>query len=238
MTEADWLTGNNPVALMCGLQRFNISHRKQQLFNCAVARAVCHPWPDPVCEKHIVLVERQVDQQPVDEAECNRVKDEVGELARTSSIRAQEAFEESGRWTPSALAQLCRAIGITTTDMALGSMEWWFWVSDLEYTSTLSTFDAGLDSMLIDNFRACLPLLRCIVGNPFRPVTFDPRWRSETAVALTAAIYAERAFDRLPVLADALEEAGCGHPDVLTHCRGAGPHARGCWVIDGVLGKS
>jgi hypothetical protein len=80
-------------------------------------------------------------------------------------------------------------------------------------------------------------LLRCIVGNPVRPVTFDPRWITETAVALAAGIYTERAFDRLPILADALEEVGCDNADVLAHCRGPGPHARGCWVVDGVLGK-
>lgn len=81
-------------------------------------------------------------------------------------------------------------------------------------------------------------LVRCIVGNPFRPVTFAPSWRSETGVSLASGIYAERAFDRLPILADALEEAGCDHADALSHCRGPGPHARGCWVVDGVLGKS
>jgi hypothetical protein len=79
--------------------------------------------------------------------------------------------------------------------------------------------------------------LLCIIGNPFRPVAFAPSWRTETAVALAAGIYADRAFDRLPILADALEEAGCDNADVLNHCRGPGPHARGCWVVDGVLGK-
>jgi hypothetical protein len=79
--------------------------------------------------------------------------------------------------------------------------------------------------------------LRCLFTNPFRPAAFAPAWRSETAVALASAIYAERAFDRLPILADALEEAGCDHADILAHCRGPGPHARGCWVVDGVLGK-
>lgn len=79
---------------------------------------------------------------------------------------------------------------------------------------------------------------RCVVGNPFRPVAFAPSWRTETAVVLASGIYAERAFDRLPILADALEEAGCDHPDVLSHCRGPGPHVRGCWVVDGVLGKT
>ena len=79
---------------------------------------------------------------------------------------------------------------------------------------------------------------RCVAGNPFRPVAFDPAWRTETVVALATAIYAERAFDRMPILADALEEAGCDHVDILTHCRGPGPHVCGCWVVDAVLGNS
>jgi hypothetical protein len=90
----------------------------------------------------------------------------------------------------------------------------------------------------IQTLRIHVDFLRCIFGNPFRPVVFAPSWRSETSVALAAGIYEERAFDRLPILADALEEAGCDHPDVLSHLRGPGPHARGCWVVDGVLGKA
>ena len=80
-------------------------------------------------------------------------------------------------------------------------------------------------------------LLRDIAGNPFRPLVVDPRWLTSTAVALARAIYAGRAFDRLPILADALEEAGCDDPDILTHLRGDGPHVRGCWAVDLVLGR-
>jgi hypothetical protein len=82
-------------------------------------------------------------------------------------------------------------------------------------------------------------LLRDIFGNPFRPVAFDPRWRSESAVSLARTAYDTRDFSLLPILADALEEAGCDHPDVLSHCRDPnGVHVRGCWVVDGVLGKT
>jgi Imm-5 like putative immunity protein len=80
-------------------------------------------------------------------------------------------------------------------------------------------------------------LLRDIFGNPFRPVAFDPAWRTPTAVALAQRMYDERDFAALPVLADALQDAGCEHPDVLEHCRGGGEHVRGCWVVDLVLGK-
>jgi hypothetical protein len=71
----------------------------------------------------------------------------------------------------------------------------------------------------------------------FRPVAVDPSWLTSTVTSLAAGIYADRAFDRMPILADALEEAGCDHADILTHCRGDGPHVRGCWVVNLLLGK-
>ena len=76
------------------------------------------------------------------------------------------------------------------------------------------------------------------LANPFRPMTFDPVWRTGTAVALAEGIYEERAFDRMTILADALEEASCNNADILIHCLGEGPHIRGCWVVDLLLGKS
>jgi hypothetical protein len=81
-------------------------------------------------------------------------------------------------------------------------------------------------------------LSRCAFGNPFRAVAFDPAWRTEAVVGLATGIAADRAFDRLPVLADALEDAGCADADVLAHCRGPGPHALCCWVADGLLGRT
>ncbi len=80
-------------------------------------------------------------------------------------------------------------------------------------------------------------LLRCIFGNPFRPVSLVPAWLTSTVVARAEGIYADRDFERLPIFADAHEDAGCGHADILAHCRYDGPHARGCWVVDLVLGK-
>ncbi len=84
-------------------------------------------------------------------------------------------------------------------------------------------------------------LVREIFGNPFRLVTVNPtwlRWNGGTIPKIAAGIYGERAFDRLPILADALLDAGCDDEAILAHCRGDGPHVRGCWVIDLILGKS
>jgi hypothetical protein len=88
--------------------------------------------------------------------------------------------------------------------------------------------------------RAEAEMLRDVFGNPFRTVTIDPTWLTwdgGTVRNLARSIYDQRAFDRLPILADALEEAGCTDPDILGHCRQPGEHARGCWVLDLVLGR-
>jgi hypothetical protein len=77
----------------------------------------------------------------------------------------------------------------------------------------------------------------CLFGNPFRPVSFDPTWRTPDVLRLASGIYEERAFDRLPYLADALEEAGCSEEAILQHCRQGGEHWRGCWVVDRLTGR-
>jgi hypothetical protein len=84
-------------------------------------------------------------------------------------------------------------------------------------------------------------VIRCVFGNPFRPAAAPasmlPRWRTADVLGLAAAIYDDRAFERLPLLADALMDAGCADEPILAHCRSPGPHVRGCWVVDLALGK-
>jgi hypothetical protein len=86
--------------------------------------------------------------------------------------------------------------------------------------------------------RAHCDLLRDIFGNPFRAVTFAPEWRTGTAVALARQMYESRDFGAMPILADAFQDAGCDHEDILMHCRDQkATHVRGCWVVDLLLGK-
>lgn len=101
--------------------------------------------------------------------------------------------------------------------------------------------------LLLDN-------LRCIFGNPFKPVAVDPHWLTSTVVVLGRSMYESKDFTDMPILGDALEDAGCDNSDILVHCRledvgltspnvhipyrRGGPHCRGCWVIDLLLGKS
>jgi hypothetical protein len=81
---------------------------------------------------------------------------------------------------------------------------------------------------------------RCIFGNPFHPIILNPAWLSwhgGLPVSMTQRMYDSRDFADMPVLADALEEAGCQDQDILTHCRSGSEHVRGCWVVDLLLGK-
>jgi hypothetical protein len=79
---------------------------------------------------------------------------------------------------------------------------------------------------------------RDIFGYPEAAVAFDPAWRTSTAVALARGMYESRDFSPMPILADALQDAGCEEPEVLEHCRADKPHVRGCWVCEAVLGLS
>jgi hypothetical protein len=82
-------------------------------------------------------------------------------------------------------------------------------------------------------------LLHDIFGPlPFRDIVPDPAWLTSDALALARGIYEEKAFDRMPILADALQDAGCDNDEMLNHCRADGwEHVRGCWVIDLLLGR-
>jgi hypothetical protein len=96
---------------------------------------------------------------------------------------------------------------------------------------------------LDDVVKRSLRLLRDVFGNPFRPVTLDPVWQTPQVVALAQAACEQREVPagtlgpaRLAVLADALEDAGCTNCDILDHLHGPGPHVRGCWALDLLLG--
>jgi hypothetical protein len=81
-------------------------------------------------------------------------------------------------------------------------------------------------------------IIRDVFGNPFRVVMVEPAWLTSNVVSLAQTIYDDRAFDRMPLLGDAIDETGCDSSDILDHCRSPVEHVRGCWVVDALLGKS
>ena len=112
------------------------------------------------------------------------------------------------------------------------------WEAEEDAVRAAQTYQAGYSAERV----AQLLLLRCLVANPFRPLSgIEPAvlaYNDGSARRLAEAIYEGRRLEDLPVLADLLEEAGCVDPDLLGHLRGPGPHVLGCHALDAVLGKS
>jgi hypothetical protein len=150
--------------------------------------------------------------------------------------QVRETREPLPRFTAKAYAAAASAAaGLARPPIAAAAIAADYSASAVKFYAQVSRRSARPDARA--ERQAQQHLLRDVVGDPFRVTPFPAVWRPPTARALAEGIDAERAFDRLPILADALEEGGCDSPDVLLHLRRPGLHARGCWVVDLVLGK-
>jgi hypothetical protein len=211
MTEAQWLATKDPTKLLAEVRR-KAGDRKVRLFFCACARLA---WDilDDVCRKAVEAAERFAD----------------GKLT-LPRLRARE----NAAWT---LVPRGEEKG---AEVCAIKIAWQSAYHPPEADPATFLRRAGR-AMRRRNHRATLvTLLRDVFGNPFRPLTADPSWlswRDGTVQNLAATIYDEQAFERMPILGDALEEAGCTDGVLLEHCRGPGPHVRGCWALDALLNR-
>ncbi len=227
MTEAEWLACDDWGDMydhVCG----RATTRQFLLLAVALCRQIWDRFPFDECRQIVEAVERLADHPRVSDGDYD-ILDEVNATTAALQERYHRIHETEERPRGACLAAMaCGGVWHDPGEMIMK-------VADSAVIAVVgrTTGRAWHDQVRTQNWA-----LHELFGNPFRPVAFAPNWRTETAVVLASGIYAERAFDRLPILADALEEAGCEHADVLTHCRGLGPHVRGCWVVDGVLGKT
>ena len=229
MTEEEWLLALTPTQMLVHVEnlRPRPTPRKQRLLACACCRAVwSDSWPSS-CRNVVVAAEEFADKL-ISEKHLNEARSRACQAAQSVAVNLHRARRHSYQ-SHLEHSRITFAANTASGDVHFG-----------DYAEPSSMYHALINSLSPDKILVhALPwLMRDVLGNPFRPVTLDPRWQSETVVALANSIYAERAFDRMPILADALEEAGCDHADILSHCRGDGEHVRGCWVVDLVLGKS
>ena len=217
MTEADWSACDDPIAMLHALPS-KFSERKLRLFAVACCRGIWHLLSDERSRAAVDVAERYAD----------------GLVGRERLVAARDAAREAKRRFPvPAQVRAWRAANAaqnvtrdTARSAALNSA-----------AESGRAMDAGdTNHWDPDAMRSRAALLRCIIGNPFRPEAGDPAWMTPPVVALARAIYDERSSDRLTELADALQEAGCNNAAFLEHCRGPGEHARGCWVVDTILG--
>jgi hypothetical protein len=218
VTEQEWLTATEPMKMLKYIRQ-NVSDRKLRLFGVACCRRIWSHLHYEIEKLGVLVAEKYADGLMTEE-EMRQVNSEIDKCGDTRNSASDYVTHHD-------IDVVCQVSTAVT------------WCG--EYQALCD--EHGNETQAATRWKDCetreqLVLLRDIFGNPFHPVTADPSWLTPTVTALASAIYTDRAFDRLPILADALEEAGCDHPDVLAHCRGDGPHARGCWVVDLVLGKT
>jgi hypothetical protein len=214
MTEAEWLAAVDPQVLLAHHTRL-ASRRKLRLAAVACAR---HLWP---------LLADRWSREAVDTAE--RFADKAAD--RHDFAVARSAAEEAVEWcqknSPGKAEHAARAAAaVTLEDPASAARE--------AARSAVLAYGGGVGALLCER-------LRDIFGNPFRPVVLEPSWlgRDGGIKFMARTLYDGRRFAELPALADALGAEGCqAATALLAHCRGPGPHVRGCWVLDMLTGRT
>jgi hypothetical protein len=218
MTEVEWLTSADSWEMLKYL-RSRESERKLRLFAVGCCRQIWDSLMTDRCRRAVDTAEQFADGE-VTEAELRQA-----ELMAHNSVHSTTGFGGQGP----RLVKVSRG----------SRLEW----NIAAETTRRNSWDMieGLASLPHHSDLASLApgLLRCVFGpNPGRIASFDSCCESLDVMSLAGTIYEDRNFDLMPILGDALEEAGCGNPEILNHCRDQGRHVRGCWVVDLILGKS
>jgi hypothetical protein len=237
MTEAEWLACDDPQTMLEFL-RGKASDRKLRLFAAARCRLFRHDWDDMWPIRKAVDTAEQLSDGLSPAEQLTRFHRPWDDFIRDVSFHTLDPHGGSTVLLPDSLVLVL--VQIVSSPEA-GSAARGVLYDDLQ-SYFIGTWKDGRQER-----RAECQLLCEVFGNPFRPVRLEPSWlawNGGTVVKLAEAIYQERElpsghFDlnRLAVLADALEDAGCPDPDLLGHLRGPGPHVRGCFAIDLLLGK-
>jgi hypothetical protein len=221
MTEEQWLAGTNLPPLLTAVR----DERKLRLFGVAISRLLARWITLPRARKALDAAERYADGEITYDT-LRRWAREVRLSEQSTGVRPRPHGTPDPEW----LAHMAAGY-ITYPNQAQ------VWPSAVEIL--LSRPEQHFGSWAPQLRPRLKEFLHEIFGNPFRPIPFLPEWRTDTALTLARQMYDSRDFSAMPILADALQDAGCDSDDILSHCRGAGAtHVRGCWAVDLVLGKA
>ena len=223
MTEQEWVDCTDPTPMLEFLWG-KTSDRKLRLFACACCRRIWHLVKDERSRNAIEIAEQYAE----DLATAHDLQT-AGQAAKEATWELKD--EQDAR---------CAAKPVLQTLLAAEAAEMAAWITteQSDVWGANGGYSAWEAARLEGGGDWQCALLRDTFGSLlFRPVTVEQSWRKPQVIALARAIYDERAFERMPTLADALEESGCDNAEILNHCRQPGEHVRGCWVLDLVLGK-
>lgn len=216
MTEQDWLSATIPSEMLRWAHG-RYSDRKYRLYGCASLRRLWDELPDERSRYAVVAAERYVDMQ-INQHEL-----------REAQLEACDAYEEA----PSGLAEAALLVaGPLDAERLENLARGIAYVAEGELAEIAQTW--------VERRRWQCELLRDILGNPFRPTLIGNgcrTWSQGFVIRLAQMIYDEQRGEDMPMLGEALHLAGCTNAHILEHCQSKGPHVRGCWLIDDLLGK-
>jgi hypothetical protein len=217
--EIQWRTTTDPAAMLAFIVP-KADERKLRLYACACCRTIWHLIVDPRSQRAVEVAELYADGSalPKDmERAMSEASAALVELEDVAYGEGQDFISENHR------------LAIRGAEAALGV----FFDHPVSAWRLSRVVHPDVESKT-----GQVNILHDLFGNPLRPVVIDPNWRTQTVVSLARAIYQDQAYDRLPILADALEDSGCDQAEVLNHCRRQKGHFRGCWLLDALLAGS
>ncbi len=239
MNEDEWLTGTDFSTHVRYILDY-LSPRRQRLLAVAFCRAVSDLFDHPDLTDALDVIDRYADSRTPDDTmenarwRCRAVAQEAYEAYRASSEHPALDIDMAARlrsefaWAVSFAATRplpLEMVGTRVLDAAVQA-----------HTGTFELVPAPTPATAVQHLVMRATVWE-VAGNPFREPHFSPEWRTDTVVSLARQVYDLREFSAMPILADALQDAGCDNEELLAHCRGERTHVRGCWVLDLVLEK-
>jgi hypothetical protein len=218
MTEADWLGCTDPGPMLQFLRENESSERKMRLLACACCRRIWDRLPDPRSRKAVEVAERFADGLATAK--------ELGETL----VQAVKPIDEA-----------VMAAYWTANKKVSGPIWNVFAAASSPVRKGPRRSEAEWQAEQMAGYRWQVALIHEVMGNPFQHHEIRPEWLAwgrGLVRHLAEGIYQEKAFERMGVLGDALEDAGCTDEVLLAHCRQGGEHVRGCWALDAILDQS
>jgi hypothetical protein len=232
MDKAEWRACAQPIKMLEFLRKRRVNARSYRLASAACCRRAWPALPDERCRAAVAVLERFADGpgKKNDQAELKAAFAAAKQVV-ADTVPGSQAF------------YLARTVAAAVEP----TLAWWttrwsvdWWLGAVEKGAP-TVWGGGGKTAKKKETLAMASLLRCLLM-PFPQITaVEPSvlaWNGGAVVKMARAIYEERAFDQVPILADALEDAGLTDTDILGHLRGPGPHARGCHALDALLGKA
>jgi hypothetical protein len=248
MNEQDWFTWWDAFDLLswCEDDECKLDQRKLRLFAVACCRTI---WPlltDKLSRRAVEVAEWAADEEHNQEA-LQAVRRDAEEALRIAEPEALGPAPTKESVLASSFAELAQRLTLEDFAHKYMAQDVADVVNGLAMRAPIPSRlwgtadgDAIAEKAGGERGEVECGLVRELFCNPLRPLSVDPSWllwNGGSVTAMAERVYHNREYELMPILADALEEAGCTEASILEHCRGSGVHVRGCWVLDLLLDK-